>query len=96
MLFSDDIFRDYQVNWDQTQKRIRIENNPGSRTGDTVDTAIDIEIITDSDSLPVTLIQGDPSGARIVYQFRDYKPKIQIPGDTFRLKVPEDVEIIRE
>jgi len=96
MLFSDDIFRDYQVNWDKTRKSIHIKNNPGSRSGDTVDTTIDIEIIIDNDSLPITLIQADPSGARIVYQFRGYKPQIEIPGDTFRLKVPDDVEIIRE
>jgi outer membrane lipoprotein-sorting protein len=96
MLFSDDIFRDYLVNWDKIRKRIRIKNNSGSRTGDTADIAIDIEIIIDTDFLPVTLIQADPSGARIVYQFRDYKPQIEIPGDTFRLKVPDDVEIIRE
>jgi len=98
MLFSDDIFHDYLVNvkWDKTRKKIQIKNNPAARTGDSVDIAIDIEIIIDDDSLPITLIQADPSGARIVYHFKEYKPKIKIADDTFRLKVPDDVEIIRE
>jgi outer membrane lipoprotein-sorting protein len=96
MLFSDDIFRDYLVTWDKARKKIHIKNNPTSRTGDTGDIAIDIEIIINDDSLPVTLIQVDPSAARIVYHFKEYKPKIKIPGDTFRLSVPDDVEIIRE
>jgi len=98
MLFSDDIFRDYLVNvkWDKTRKKIHIKNNPAARTGDSIDIAIDIEIIIDDDSLPITLIQADPSGARIVYHFKEYKPKIKIADDTFRLKVPDDVEIIRE
>jgi len=98
MLFSDDIFHDYLVNvkWDKTRKKIHIKNNPAARTGDSIDIAIDIEIIIDDDSLPITLIQADPSGARIVYHFKEYKPKIKIADDTFRLKVPDDVEIIRE
>jgi outer membrane lipoprotein-sorting protein len=96
MLFSDDIFRDYLVTWDKAHKKIHIKNNPDSRTGDTGDITIDIEIIINDDSLPITLIQDDPSGARIVYHFKEYKPKIEIPGDTFRLSVPDDVEIIRE
>ena len=96
MLFSDDIFRDYFVAWDKARKRIHIRNNPNSRTGDTGDIAIDIEIIINDDALPITLIQDDPSGARIVYHFKEYKPKIEISDDTFRLSVPDDVEIIRE
>jgi outer membrane lipoprotein-sorting protein len=96
MLFSDDIFRDYIVTWDKARKKIHIKNNPDSRTGDSGDIAIDIEIIIDDDSLPITLIQDDPSGARIVYHFKEYQAKIKIPDDTFRLNVPEDVEIIRE
>lgn len=96
MLFSDDIFRDYFVAWDKAHKRIYIKNNPNSRTGDTGDISIDIEIIINDDALPITLIQDDPSGARIVYHFKEYKPKIEIAGDTFRLSVPDNVEIIRE
>lgn len=96
MLFSDDIFRDYIIAWDKVHKRIHIKNNPNSRTGDTGDITIDIEIIINNDFLPITLIQDDPSGARIVYHFNEYKPKIKIPGNMFRLSVPEDVEIIRE
>ena len=96
LLFSDDIFRDYLLNWDKTHKKIHIENNPHPRTGDTGDIAIDIEIIIDDDFLPITFIQDDPSGARIVYHFKEYKPMINIPGDTFRLSVPDNVEIIRE
>jgi outer membrane lipoprotein-sorting protein len=96
MLFSDDIFRDYFVAWDKAHKRIHIKNNPNSRTGDKDDITIDIEIIINDDSLPITLIQKDPSGARIVYHFKEYKPNIEIPGEAFRLSVPDDVEIIRE
>lgn len=96
MLFSDDIFRDYLVTRDQAGKKIHIKNNPGSRTEDTGDIAIDIEIIIDDDSLPITLIQDDPSGARIIYHFKEYQSKIKIPDDTFRLSIPDDVEIIRQ
>jgi outer membrane lipoprotein-sorting protein len=96
MLFSDEIFRDYLVAWDKARKKIHIKNNPNSRTGDTVDITIDIEIIINDDYLPISLIQDDPSGARIVYHFKEYKPKIKIPADAFRLSVPDDVEIIRE
>jgi outer membrane lipoprotein-sorting protein len=96
MLFSADIFRDYLVTWDQASKKIHIKNNPDSHTGDTMDITIDLEIIINNDSLPITLIQEDPSGARIVYHFKEYQSKIKIPDDTFRLSVPDDVEIIRE
>lgn len=96
MLFSANIFRDYLVTWDQANKKIHIKNNLDSRTGDTEDITIDIEIIINDDSLPITLIQEDPSGARIVYHFKKYQFKIKIPEDTFRLSVPNDVEIIRE
>jgi outer membrane lipoprotein-sorting protein len=96
MLFSDDIFHDYLVTWEKAHKRVHIKNNPNSRTGDTGDIAIDIEIIINDDSLPITLIQDDPSGARIVYHFKEYQSKIKIPDNTFRLSVPDDVEIIRE
>jgi outer membrane lipoprotein-sorting protein len=96
LLFSDDIFRDYLLNWDKTRKKIHVKNSPHPRTGDTGDIAIDIEIIIDDDFLPITFIQDDPSGARIVYHFKEYKPMINIPGDTFRLSVPGNVEIIRQ
>jgi outer membrane lipoprotein-sorting protein len=96
ILFSNDIFHDYIVAWDKAHKRIHIKNNPNSRTGDTGDITINIEIIINDDFLPITLIQDDPSGARIVYHFKEYKPKIKIPGTMFRLSVPDDVEIIRE
>lgn len=96
MLFSDDIFRDYLVTRDQAGKKIYIKNNPDSRTEDTGDITIDIEITIDDDSLPITLIQDDPSGARIVYHFKEYQSKIKIPDDTFRLSIPDDVEIIRQ
>jgi outer membrane lipoprotein-sorting protein len=96
MLFSADIFRDYVVTWDKARKTLHIKNNPGSRTGDTGDITIDIEIIINDDSLPITLIQDDPSGARIVYHFKEYQSLKKIPDNTFRLNVPKDVEIIRE
>ncbi|MGD2085764.1 MAG: outer-membrane lipoprotein carrier protein LolA [Candidatus Aminicenantes bacterium] len=96
MLFADDIFRDYEVTWDKARKKIHIKNNPNSRTGASGDITIDIEIIINDDSLPITLIQADPSGARIVYHFKEYQSKITIPDKTFRLSVPDNVEIIRE
>ncbi|UCH93545.1 MAG: outer membrane lipoprotein carrier protein LolA [Candidatus Aminicenantes bacterium] len=96
LLFSDDVFRHYLVGWDEGQKKIRIKNNPGSHTGDTDDMSIDIEILINNDFLPIKVIQKDPSGALIVYHFKEYKPGIELASDTFRLKVPEDVEVIRQ
>lgn len=85
LLFSDDIFR--YARWDDSRKRIHIKNDRDS---------IDMEIIINSDSLPVKVVQTDLSGARMVYYFKDYRQKIIIPEDAFRLKVPEGVDIVRQ
>jgi outer membrane lipoprotein-sorting protein len=85
LLFADDIFR--YARWDEAGKSIHIKNDRDS---------IDMEIIINSDSLPVKVIQIDLSGARMVYYFKDYCQGINIPGDAFRLKVPEGVDIVRQ
>lgn len=85
LLFADDIFR--YARWDEARKRIHIKNDRDS---------IDMEIIINSDSLPVKVVQTDLSGARMVYYFKDYRQKIIIPEDAFRLQVPEGVDIVRQ
>lgn len=57
--------------------------------------SLDIEITLDQRMLPGKVVQLDPSGARVVYFFKNYRPKIVIPANAFQLKVPEGVEIIR-
>jgi outer membrane lipoprotein-sorting protein len=85
LLFSDDIFE--YARWDEAGKSIHIKNDRDS---------IDMEIIINSDSLPVKVVQTDLSGARMVYYFKDYCQGIIIPGDAFRLQVPEGVDIVRQ
>jgi outer membrane lipoprotein-sorting protein len=85
LLFSDDIFR--YARWDEARKEIHIKSDRDS---------IDMEIIINSDSLPVKVVQTDLSGARMVYYFKDYRQRIFIPEDAFRLKVPEGVDIVRQ
>ncbi|NIM15115.1 MAG: hypothetical protein GTO45_24390 [Candidatus Aminicenantes bacterium] len=85
LLFADDIFR--YARWDEARKSIHIKNDRDS---------IDMEIIINSDSLPVKVVQTDLSGARMVYYFKDYCQRIIIPEDAFRLQVPEGVDIVRQ
>ncbi|MCP4158169.1 MAG: hypothetical protein GY757_61285 [bacterium] len=69
-------------------KKIIIKKNQGEEQ-------LDIEIILDNRSLPVKVTRNQhDSGTRMVFYFSDYKEKVNIPEDTFQLKVPEDVEII--
>lgn len=96
LVFSNDTSRYYHVTRDKNHKKIRIRHNPDTNSGDAPDINNDIEIIINDGYLPIQVIQKDPSGARIVYMFEEYKSKIKIPGDAFRLNVPENVEIIRE
>ena len=101
LLFSDRLLQDSHLAWDETRKIIHIKNAPGSPPGpadgaDGSDMKVDIEVTVDDDSLPVKVLQHDPSGARIVYYFKEYQPRLEISADTFRLEVPEDTEIIRE
>ena len=85
LFFSDDIFP--YARWDESRKNIHIENESEN---------VDIDIEINSDFLPVKVVQEDPTGARIVYFFKEYRKKIEITGDTFRLNIPGDVEVVRE
>jgi hypothetical protein len=98
LLFSDRLLRDSRLSWDQTRKTIYIKGESGSAPSpaDTGDMKVDIEVTMDDDSLPVKVLQHDPSGARIVYYFKEYQPRLEISAGTFQLEVPEDTEIIRE
>ena len=57
---------------------------------------LDIEIQIGKNFLPVKAIQKDPSGATMVYHFKDYKKKIKLSDEIFTLEVPEDVDIVME
>lgn len=57
---------------------------------------LDIEIQIGKNFLPVKAIQKDPSGATMVYHFKDYKKKIKLSDEIFKLEVPEDVDIVME
>jgi outer membrane lipoprotein-sorting protein len=85
LLFSDDIIR-FAV-WDNNRGQIHIKNDRES---------LDISIAINADYLPVKAVQNDPSGARMVYYFNDYRKNITVPGDAFQLKIPGDVDILRE
>ncbi len=85
LLFSDDIFE--YARWDEAGKSIHIKSDRDS---------LDMEIIINSDFLPVKVVQTDLSGARMVYYFKDYCQGIIVPGDAFLLKVPEGVDIVRQ
>jgi len=87
LLFSDDIFP--YTRWDGAHRKIHIKNESEA-------VFIDIEIKINSDFLPVKMTRKDPTGARMVYYFKNYRQKIKISEDTFRLKVPDDVDIVRE
>jgi hypothetical protein len=98
LLFSDRLLQDFSLSWDETGRVIHIKSKPGSAPGsaDAEDVQVDIEVTVNEDSLPVKVLQRDPTGARIVYYFKAYQPRLQISTGTFQLEVPEDTEIIRE
>jgi len=99
VLFSDDLARSSQINWDDTDKTLHIRHDPDANPaekGEWGDAAIDIEVTVNGDFLPVKVLQKDPAGARILYYFNEYTPHAEINDETFRLTVPDDVEIIRE
>ena len=99
VLFSDDLVRSSQIGWDENQKTLRIRHDPDARadeSGEWGDAAIDIEVTVNNEFLPVKVLQKDPAGARILYYFKEYTPHVEISDETFRLTVPDDVEIIRE
>ncbi len=70
---------------DEKNRKVHIKNDAE---------ALDLEVLVDNRFLPVKAVQNDPSGARLVYYFKDYKEKIKISSDLFQLKVPEGVEVI--
>jgi outer membrane lipoprotein-sorting protein len=87
LLFSDDVYRYSSVRDDGNRKTIRIKNDKDS---------LDIEITVDEVFLPVHVVQIDPSGARMIFHFKNYRPHFLIPADAFQLKVPQGVEVVRE
>ena len=56
--------------------------------------SIDLEVSINKKFLPEKIIQIDPSGAKLVYYFKEYEKKIKIDDKEFELKVPENVDII--
>jgi outer membrane lipoprotein-sorting protein len=75
------------IKTDDEQKRIYIKDESDN---------LDIEIAINNDFLPIKAIQKDPSGAVLIYFFKDYREKIKITDSTFDLKIPAGVEIITE
>lgn len=57
---------------------------------------LDMEIRISSDNLPIKAIQKDPSGAVLVYFFKDYEKRIKINDKVFDLQIPDGVDIITE
>jgi outer membrane lipoprotein-sorting protein len=98
LLFSDRLMQDFRLEWDETRKTLFIKNAPGSSPGsvDSEDLQVDIAVTVNDDSLPIKVQQQDPSGARILYYFKQYQPRLELSSDIFQLDVPEDTEIIRE
>lgn len=86
LFFSDDLLPHTTAD---TSRRI-LTIHKKDETGD-----LDIQVFLDARSLPVRMIQTDPgSGARMIYFFKNYRENVPVPPDTFRLEVPDDVEII--
>jgi len=56
---------------------------------------IDLEIIISSKFLPKRVVQNDPTGLKIVYQFKNYKKRIILKDSDFVLKVPTGIDILR-
>jgi len=85
LIFSDNLSPD--ITGDEKRRLIFIKNAAE---------AIDVQILFGQDLLPIKVIQEDPSGAEVVYFFKDYQQKIAIAADTFTLVVPAGVEIIQD
>lgn len=85
LLFSQEISP--YIKTDEKNKKIYIKNEPES---------LDVEILVNSDFLPVKAIQQDPTGVRMVYYFKEYRKKIHPGADAFTLAVPPGVEVISE
>jgi outer membrane lipoprotein-sorting protein len=85
LLFSDSVLP--YARWDADKAMLHVKNEKE---------ALDVKIKVNAAWLPVEVTRLDPSGARMAYIFKEYRQKISISGDTFRLKVPAHVEIIHE
>ncbi len=85
LLFSDDVFRFASAKEKEKPVKIRIKNDAES---------LNVEISVTQDFLPSQVIQVDPSGARMIYYFKNYHPNVAIPDNAFQLNVPNDVETI--
>ena len=85
LLFSQEISP--YIKTDRKNKKIYIKDEPG---------ALDVEILVNSDFLPVKAIREDPTGVKMVYHFKEYKKRINLSADTFTLAVPPGVEVVTE
>lgn len=85
LLFSDDIVT--YTEWDKQNKTFHIKNDAQ---------ALDVQVVVNTGHYPIKVMQQDPSGARMIYLFKDYQERIVVTPEMFQLKLPEDVEIIRE
>jgi outer membrane lipoprotein-sorting protein len=85
LFFSDSILP--FTNWNEKDRIIKIKDS---------NRELEMEITLDNEFLPVKVNQIDASGVSIVYLFNDYLKNISVSAENFNLKVPDDVEIIRE
>jgi outer membrane lipoprotein-sorting protein len=85
LLFSDDIIPHSQWINDTRTIRVKIPEDD-----------LHVEIIITGDNLPLKVIQHDPSGARMIFYFSKYNPNITVSPGTFKLELPEDVDVIHE
>lgn len=85
LLFSDDIFRSSSLEDDKGQKVIHVKNKKDS---------LDVRITVDENFLPVKIFQIDPSGARMIFYFKNYRANVTVPDNAFQLNVPKGVDII--
>lgn len=93
LLFSDSLFQSRELSWDEVSRTLHIKRNSETDPG-VID--VELDIVIDTAYLPVQVLQGDPSGARILYRFNRYQPKIALDDTSFVLKVPVGVDVIRE
>lgn len=85
LLFSDEVLP--HTRWNQSESLLHVTNPKES---------LDIKINVDKKWLPRKVTQLDPSGARMVFIFKQYQEKIPVDEETFKLKVPQNVEIIQD
>ncbi|MGE5340456.1 MAG: LolA family protein [Candidatus Omnitrophota bacterium] len=87
LLFSNEIVRYASSRDEGNRKKLFIKHAAES---------LEVEILVNSDFLPIRMTQIDPSGARMTYFFKNYRPHTVIPADAFQLKIPKGVEVINE